>query len=81
MNPTTSRLCGIAPTQPKGLTVSVGRHHGETYAWVCTAGREAELVQRACRFAADPDLLWTFHDSTLLVKSLAKAADLKCEGK
>ena len=80
MNPTTSRLCGITPPPSHELTVGIFVKGNEKYFWICTPGREAELVQVACRFAANPDLSWTFHDSTELVRSLKKCLDAECEG-
>ena len=80
MNPTTSRLCGILPTPP--LTIAVlTKPDGEEYVFACDAGREAELVQAACRYASNPDLSWTFYDSTQLARSVLKIADTKCGGK
>ena len=79
MNPSISRLCGITPTPT--LTVGIVAKGDEKYVWICDVGREAELVQVACRFASNPDLSWTFHDSTLLCEELKKCMDAECEGK
>ncbi len=79
-----TRLAGIVP---RGSDLNViGITHGpERYVWIYDNGQEREVMRIAGRFAADPELSFTWYHAavitTVITTAVRHRADNKCEGK
>ena len=75
-----TRLAGIVP---RGTDLNViGIAHGqERYVWIYADGQEREVNRIAGRFAADPELAFTWYHAAVITTAVRHKQDERCRGK
>jgi len=76
-----TRLAGIVPQAAQKINVTALAFGGERYVFLYEDGRERDVFAVVGRFAANPELAFTWNHAAIVSIAVKHKADERCKGK